>query len=137
MVKRRKKTFDLSKQLTVKTFFRITGIDYIGNELSSKITSAWTEQGITNRQKSFIFKYFNNILGINTGTSHFAANGTRNCLFCSKKIHLYKQMRPSSICFLIALQYGPGSSNFYSMLPGNGDFRWHDRKKTFYAWTNK
>ncbi len=85
MVKRRKKTFDLGKQLTVKTFFRITGIDYIGNELFSKITSAWTEQGLTNRQKSFILKYFNNILGINTRTSHFAANGTRNCFFCCKK----------------------------------------------------
>jgi hypothetical protein len=85
MVKRRKKTFDQGKQLTVRTFFRITGIEYIGNELFSKIASAWNEQGITNRQKSFIFKYFNNILGITTRTSHFAANGTRNCFFCSKK----------------------------------------------------
>ncbi len=82
MVKRRKKTFDLGKQLTVRTFSRITGIEYIGNELFSKIASAWNEQGITNRQKSFIFKYFNNILGVTTRTSHFAANGTRNCFFC-------------------------------------------------------
>jgi hypothetical protein len=85
MVKRRKKPFDLGKQRTVKTFFRITGIQYVGNELFSKIVAVWTEQGFTNRQKSFLFKFFNNILGINTRTSHFAENGTRVCFFCSKK----------------------------------------------------
>jgi hypothetical protein len=62
MVKRRKKLFDLGTQQTVKTFFRITGIQYIGNDLFSKIISVWNEPGFRNRQKSFLFKYFNNIL---------------------------------------------------------------------------
>jgi hypothetical protein len=30
----------------------------------------------------FAFKFFNNILGLNTRTSHFAVNPTRNCQFC-------------------------------------------------------
>jgi hypothetical protein len=85
MVKRRKKPFDLEKQQTSKTFFQITGIPYVGNKIFSSITAIWTVPGFTNRQKTFIFKYFNNILGINTRTSHFAANATRVCFFCTKK----------------------------------------------------
>ncbi len=67
------------------TFFRITDIPYVGNKMISSITAIWTVPGFTNRQKSVIFKYFNNILGLNTGTSHFAANATRVCTFCAKK----------------------------------------------------
>jgi hypothetical protein len=40
--------------------------------------------GFTFREKSLIFKFYNYILGINTRTSHFAANPTRECFFCSK-----------------------------------------------------
>jgi hypothetical protein len=32
----------------------------------------------------FFYKFYNNILGINTRTSHFVPNGTRNCFFCTK-----------------------------------------------------
>ncbi len=83
LVKRRKKPFDISKQITTKTFFRITGIDYIGNDSYAEILPIWTWSGFSNRQKDFIFKYYNNLLGLNTRTWHFAANGTRNCTFCS------------------------------------------------------
>jgi hypothetical protein len=84
LVKKRKKPFDLEEQQTCKTFFRITGIEYVGNELFSKICSIWNVSGFTNRQKSFMFKFYNNILGLNTRTSHFAVNVNRTCFFCSK-----------------------------------------------------
>jgi hypothetical protein len=36
----------------------------------------------------FFYKFYNNTLGINVRTSHFVANGTRICFFCSKvRIH--------------------------------------------------
>jgi hypothetical protein len=84
LVKKRKKPFDLEEQQTCKTFFRITGIEYVGNELFSKICSIWNVSGFTNRQKSFYFKFFNNILGLNTRTSHFAVNANRGCFFVLK-----------------------------------------------------
>ncbi len=84
MLKNEKKPFDLGEQQTCKTFFRITGIEYVGNDLFSKISSLWNQSGFTNRQKPFLFKFFNNILGINTRTSHFAVNATRGCFFCTK-----------------------------------------------------
>jgi hypothetical protein len=36
----------LITQQTVKTFFRITGIQYVGNDLFSKIISVWNEPGL-------------------------------------------------------------------------------------------
>jgi hypothetical protein len=84
LVKRRKKPFDLENNPTCKKFFEITGITYVGNELYSKNLTVWTWSGFSNRQKMFLFKFFNNTLGINVRTSHFAPNGTRICFFCSK-----------------------------------------------------
>jgi hypothetical protein len=84
LVKKRKKPFDLGDQQTSKTFFRINGMAYVGNEIYSKIFSLWCLSGFTNRQKTFFFKFFNNILGINVRTSHFAVNATRDCFFCTK-----------------------------------------------------
>ncbi len=80
LTKRRKKPFDLGKQTTCTTFFRITGISYVGNDDFSKIVAVFS-----NRQKSFLFKFYNNILGLNTRTSHFGVNVSRICFFCSKK----------------------------------------------------
>jgi hypothetical protein len=85
LTKRRKKPFDLEKQTTCKTFFNITGITYVGNDDFSKIVAVWTWAGFSNRQKSFLFKFYNNLLGLNTRTSHFGANVSRVCFFCSKK----------------------------------------------------
>jgi len=84
LVKRRQKPFNLESQTTCKTFFRLTGIDYVGNEIYAKIISLWTFSGFTNRFKMFVFKFYNNILGINTRTSHFGTNITRYCFFCTK-----------------------------------------------------
>ncbi len=69
---------------TVRTFFEITGITYVGNEMFSNNLSLWNRSGFSNRQKTFFFKFYNNILGLNVRTSHFVPNGTRNCFFCSK-----------------------------------------------------
>jgi hypothetical protein len=82
-LKKQKKSFDLSKQTTVVTFFRITGIEYVGNEVFARILKSWNGTG-TNRYRMFVFKFFNNILGLNTRTSHFGTNGTRCCWFCFK-----------------------------------------------------
>jgi hypothetical protein len=100
LAKRRRKPFDLSKQTTCLTFFRITGMVFIGNDLFSKIVSVWTWPGFTNRQKTFLFKFYNNILGLNVRTSHFGANVSRVCFFCSKKTLLYQMTKVLSTFFI-------------------------------------
>jgi len=82
-VSKQKKTFDLSKQTTVVSFFRIVEMEYIGDAGFARILKSWNGTG-TNRYRMFVFKFFNNILGINTRTAHFGTNVTRRCFFCSK-----------------------------------------------------
>ncbi len=77
-----------SRYLDFKTFCwtnsKALGITFVGNEMFGKNLSFWNRSGFTNRQKTFLFKFYNNILGLNVRTSHFVPNGTRNCFFCSK-----------------------------------------------------
>jgi len=49
----------------------------------AKIISLWADYGIPNNLREFNFKFFNNYLAINTRLSHFVADQTRNCTFCT------------------------------------------------------
>jgi hypothetical protein len=73
----------MSSQTTVVSFFRITEMEYIGDAGFARILKSWNGTG-TNRYRMFVFKFFNNILGINTRTFHFGTNVTRRCFFFSK-----------------------------------------------------
>jgi hypothetical protein len=68
---------------TVKTFFQLIDIPYPGDNSFSDNVSWWNMNILPNRIRMFAFKFYNNILGINTWTSHFATNPTRACTFCS------------------------------------------------------
>jgi hypothetical protein len=84
LLKKQKKTLDLEKLTTTKTFFNLIGIVYVGTNLFAKTVRLWCGSGFTNRYRTFAFKFFNNILGINVRTSHFGVNATRYCFFCTK-----------------------------------------------------
>jgi len=82
--KRIKKKFNVGAMQTTKTFFRIIDLEYIGNESFSLILTWWSKTGFTNRQKMFYFKFYNNLLGLNSRVSHFDNNVSRVCTFCAK-----------------------------------------------------
>jgi hypothetical protein len=73
---------DLSKVTNCASFFRIIGIPYIGNINYSGNVSWWNLNCIPNRLRMFAFKFYNNILGLNQRTVHFAINPVRHCQFC-------------------------------------------------------
>jgi hypothetical protein len=79
----KKRACNLEQHQTVKSFFRITDMVYVGNDFYSKVISLWSTCSISCRLSSFIFKYFNNTLGLNTRVSHFGNNVSRNCTFCA------------------------------------------------------
>jgi hypothetical protein len=83
LFKKRRKTFELRNQGATETFLNITGAKFPGEKQYGNSISIWNGQGITNRIKVFLFKFFNNILGINTRLSHFVPNQTRGCTLCS------------------------------------------------------
>jgi hypothetical protein len=78
----KKRSCNLEQHQTVKSFFRITNMVYVGNDYYSKIISLWSTHSISSRLSSFIFKFFNNTLGLNTRVSHFGENISQNCTFC-------------------------------------------------------
>jgi hypothetical protein len=73
---------DISQHTTCKTFFRLLNIDYVGNPTFSPILAWWNLNCLPNRVRMFAFKFYNNILGLNTRTFHFATNPVRYCQFC-------------------------------------------------------
>jgi hypothetical protein len=84
----RKRGSKLGTMTTVKSFFRITDIDYIGDEAFSKLIGTWNLWPLKTRIKTFIFKFFNNSLGINTRLSHLHNRGLdfdRKCTLCTVK----------------------------------------------------
>jgi hypothetical protein len=82
------KSCKLEKLTTVVTFFKLTELTFTGNENFSVNVSWWNFNCMSNRIRMFAFKFFNNLLGINNRTSHFAVNPTRGCTFCTLDGHI-------------------------------------------------
>jgi hypothetical protein len=82
-LRKRRKAFELRTQGATETFLNVSGASFPGEKQYGTVISIWNGQGITNRVKVFLFKFFNNILGINTRLSHFVPNQMRGCTFCS------------------------------------------------------
>jgi hypothetical protein len=74
---------DISKLKSFVTFQNLIGVNLPGKYTLSARISMWNISGITNRIRTFFFKFYNNILGLNIRTSHFVPNQNRNCTFCS------------------------------------------------------
>jgi hypothetical protein len=47
--------------------------------------SLWNKYAFKNDFRDFLFKFYNNFLGLNTRVSHFVQNFSRNCTFCTLK----------------------------------------------------
>jgi hypothetical protein len=75
-------TFDVSKTKFVIKFRDLTQISLPCKETLGTRVSLWNLSGITNRVRTFLFKFFNNILGLNTRISHFVPGQSRDCTFC-------------------------------------------------------
>ena len=77
------KSFNLSTMTTTTTFFRLTDMFFLETHQFQLNISSWNLSYLPNRLRTFIFKFYNNLLGLNVRTSHFAVNQSRACCFCS------------------------------------------------------
>jgi exonuclease III len=68
---------------TSKTFFRLIDIAMPSESVLETINVTWALHFIPNKIREFIFKFNNNLLGLNTRVSHFNANISRSCTFCA------------------------------------------------------
>ncbi len=98
LLKRRKKPFDLSKQTQTTTFATVSGSVTPPNDIYGSIISAWAKNAISNRFRTFLFKFYNNILGLNTRVSHFDNNVNRKCTLCTINQHsLFIYTNPGTV----------------------------------------
>jgi hypothetical protein len=82
LLKKRQKPFDLAKQPQSVTFSKITNMVLPSNVTFGEIVSLWSKNGFNTRIKTFLFKFYNNILGLNTRVSHFNNTVDRRCTIC-------------------------------------------------------
>jgi hypothetical protein len=54
----------------------------INLDVSKQLNCLWTVCFLDNSTRTFLFKFYNNILGYNHVVSHFVANHSPNCTFC-------------------------------------------------------
>jgi hypothetical protein len=85
-----RKMFELDKNMAVKvrnetrtkTFFRLIGVPVPTTEVCCSLNSEWSIVQYPMKLREFIFKFRNNLLGLNTRVSHFNGNVDRLCTFC-------------------------------------------------------
>jgi hypothetical protein len=85
--KKTRLAFNISQTKFFVKFSDITrAVLPVGSVLSHRI-SMWNITGLTNRIKTFVFKFYNNLLGLNTRLSHFVINQSRGCTFCNGTVN--------------------------------------------------
>ncbi len=79
--------FKINKSKFFGTFHTLTQVILPPDKILNSRISLWNTNGLTNRARTFLFKFYNNLLGLNTRLSHFVANQSRNCTFCSGTVN--------------------------------------------------
>ena len=72
---------DPCKLTNIITFFQLIGTEIPPRTTVYNFVGIWNLSFIPNKLRDFIFKFYNNKLGLNTRTSHFGGD-TRACTFC-------------------------------------------------------
>jgi hypothetical protein len=77
-----KKAYDLSKLTQVTSFACITNTTVPRIERLKNLYSVWGRGYLNNDLRVFLFKYYNNILGLGNRIAHFVQNVDARCTFC-------------------------------------------------------
>jgi hypothetical protein len=68
---------------SIRKFCSLTNIQFNNSIPVRQINTIWQCWGLSNKIKEFSFKFFNNLLGINSRLGHFVANINEGCTFCT------------------------------------------------------
>ncbi len=81
--KKKNLAFDIKKAKFFVTFQSLTQVSVPNKGILENRISMWNRNGLNNRIRTFIFKFYNNLLGLNTRLSHFVIDQSRQCAFCT------------------------------------------------------
>jgi len=68
----------------IKKFLEITDTNFSGDEFWKRSINSWNTYCFPNRLRTFLYKYYANILGTGNRVFHFNRNIDPTCTFCSK-----------------------------------------------------
>jgi hypothetical protein len=72
----------MSDNNSLQKFFEFVGIPILEESVLKHCWSAWNHTYFNNQQREFLFKFFNNILGLNARVTHFVQNHSAECSIC-------------------------------------------------------
>jgi len=76
------KKVNIVQNNSVKKFFEFVGTPVLDETIVRHCWSAWNNTYFGNQHREFLFKYFNNILGLNARVTNFVANFNADCSIC-------------------------------------------------------
>jgi hypothetical protein len=77
------KKADIAKVNTVVSFFEIIELQMLPPEHLKMVWGMWGNSSFGNRCREFIFKFYNNILGLNSRVAKFVQNHPSECTLCT------------------------------------------------------
>jgi hypothetical protein len=87
----------------INNFFRIAGQDLIGEDVMrinlQQINSLWTVHFLQSDFRTFLFKLYHNILGLNSRVAHINPQRDPSCFFCLKSGNLPAELESFSHFF--------------------------------------
>ena len=67
----------------VKTFLRLTETENLEINRIKNMMGSWNYSFLPSKTRTFLFKFYNNILGLNSRVAKFNQNTDPSCTFCS------------------------------------------------------
>jgi hypothetical protein len=78
----RNKNVKIKNRTNVKTFYRLIDVPIPDPDVIIQTNQQWSCNFYPNKVRDFIFKFYNNQLGLNIRVAHFNRDVERGCTFC-------------------------------------------------------
>jgi len=88
----------------------------VNSHWSATLNSSWGFSYLHNSLKTFLFKLYNNILGINSRVAHFVRGHPSTCTFCDLSREPYEFSESTIHIFYECRHIEPLLTNFYSWI---------------------
>jgi hypothetical protein len=122
VITRTEKKDNVADCRAMQTYGRTVGVRILDSKRASSIVSNWNKSFLPSNIRVFMFKYYNNLLGLNSRVAHFNQEVNAGCTFCTERkvlpaeketmVHLFYYC-PSVQCLIIEF----GTKYLRNMVP--------------------
>jgi len=104
----------------VKSFCNTADVNFGTEEIWARSLSTWNTFCYPNRLKTFLFKYYSNILGTGNRVIHFNREADPSCVFCTKSFTLPSPIETFSHVFYDCPHVNKIISQFFEKIFNEG-----------------